>query len=74
MYYITFNTALVAAGAGLLKLGDHGIVTLFIAGIFVLGCCSSIIGILAIRKGHQYYLRAIYKKTLIERGGRYRCR
>jgi hypothetical protein len=66
MYYITFNTGVVAADAGLLKFGDDGIVNLFVAGIFVLGCCSSIMGILAIRKGHLYYRRAVYKKTLIE--------
>jgi hypothetical protein len=50
MYYITFNTGLVAAGAGLLKLGDNGAVDLFIAGIFLLGCFSSMMGILALRK------------------------
>jgi hypothetical protein len=66
MYYITFNTGIVAVGAGLLKLGDNGIVNLFVAGIFILGCCSSVMGILAIRKGHQYYRRSVYKKTLIE--------
>lgn len=66
MYYITFNTGIVAVGAGLLKLGSDGIVNLFIAGIFLLGCSSSIMGILALRKGQAYYLRAIHKKTLIE--------
>jgi hypothetical protein len=49
-----------------LKLGDYGIVDLFIAGIFALGFLSSILGIFALQKGHQYYLRAIYMKTLIE--------
>ncbi|SPE29141.1 membrane hypothetical protein [Candidatus Sulfopaludibacter sp. SbA6] len=66
MYYITFNTGVVAAGAGLLKFGDNGIVNLFVAGIFLLGCCSSIMGIFAIRKGHLYYRRSVYKKTLNE--------
>lgn len=66
MYYVTFNTGIVAAGAGLLKFGDNGILNLFVAGIFLLGCCSSIMGILAIRKGHLYYRRSVYKKTLIE--------
>jgi hypothetical protein len=66
MYYITFNTGIVAAGAGLLKFGENGIVDLFVAGIFLLGCCSSIMGILAVRKGHAYYRRSVYKRTLIE--------
>jgi hypothetical protein len=66
MYYITFNTAIIAAGAGLLKLGDNGLVNLFVAAIFFLGCSCSILGILALRKGHAYYRRCIYKKTLIE--------
>jgi hypothetical protein len=66
MYYITFNTGIVAAGTGLLKFGDNGIVNLFVAGIFLLGCCGSVMGILAIRKGHLYYRRSVYKKTLIE--------
>jgi hypothetical protein len=65
MYYITFNTALIAAAAGLLKLGKTGI-DLYIAGIFGLGFVGSLLGIFAIRKGHEYYLRATYKKTLLE--------
>src|SRR2546427_11126908 len=39
---------------------------LYVAGIFVLGLFSSGMGIRAIRKGHEYYRRANYKKTLLE--------
>lgn len=66
MYYVTFNTAIVATGTGLLKIGTSGIVSLFVAGIFLIGLVSSFVGVLAIRKGHEYYHRSIFKKTLLE--------
>ena len=65
MYYLTFNTALLGGAAGLLKLGD-GQMNPYIGAIFMLGSISSILGVFAVRKGHEYYLRATHKKTLIE--------
>ena len=34
--------------------------------VFAIGVCTSRLAIRSIRKGHEYYHRTIYKKTLIE--------
>ena len=66
MYYMVFNTAIIGVGAGLLRLEQHPVACRFIAAIFVLGFCTSIIGAKAMRKGHEYYRRSVVKKTLLE--------
>jgi len=39
---------------------------LFVALVFAIGVCTSRLAMRSIRKGHEYYHRTIYKKTLIE--------
>lgn len=63
--HLAFNAAALSVGTGLLK--NTGTVTnVFVCFLFAAGVMTSLLGIRAIKKGHQYYRRAIYKKTLIE--------
>lgn len=66
MYYMVFNTAIVSIATGLLKLDNPRVVYLFIAGIFLLGCVTSLMGVKAVTRCHEYYRRTVVKKTLIE--------
>ena len=66
MYYMVLNTAMISVGTGLLKLDNSPISFRFVAAIYFVGLCSSLIGASAIKKGHEYYRRSIVKKTLIE--------
>jgi hypothetical protein len=66
MYYMVFNTATIGAGASVVKLQSDRIGHIFGAAIFLLGVCTSIIGSIAIRRGHEYYRRSVVKKTLLE--------
>jgi hypothetical protein len=66
MYCVVFNSAIISVAAGLLKLESAPLVYVFIAGTFVLGFFTSLMGIRAIAKSHEYYRRTVVKKTLIE--------
>jgi hypothetical protein len=64
-YYFVFNTAMVTAAATVLAtLKAWGaVVALF---MFVLGGTSAVLGRETVTKGHEYYRRIVYRKTLIE--------
>jgi hypothetical protein len=66
IHYIVFNSALLSAGAGLVKIAADPILDAFVATIFLLGIFTTWLGRRAIKKGHEYYQRTRYKKTLIE--------
>jgi len=65
-FYLTLNSGLIAIATGLLKVGSAPFVDLMVALVFFIGLCTALIGISAIRRGHEYYRRMIVKKTLIE--------
>lgn len=64
-YYFVLSTALMTAGGTLLATlkGWGAVVSLF---VFILGCTSAILGRQSIIKGHEYYRRIVYRKTLVE--------
>jgi len=64
--YLIFNAGALSVGTGLLKTGGVFASNVFVILLFAAGAMTSLLGIRAIRKGHEYYRRAIYKKTLIE--------
>jgi hypothetical protein len=66
VYYLTLNSGILAIATGLLKAGSEPIIDLLVAGVFVIGVCTTIVGAWSIRQGHQYYRRTILKKTIIE--------
>jgi hypothetical protein len=66
MYYLVFNTAIISVGTGLLKLESAPITIIFVAAIFFVGFCTSLMAFGASRTGHEYYRRTIVKKTLLE--------
>ena len=72
MQYIVFNTGVLSIGTGLLKLESSSrqasivVENIMIGLIFGLGVCTSLIGIRAVKKSHEYYRRTVVKKTLIE--------
>lgn len=66
MYYMVFNVGIFSVGTGLLRLESAPLGYWLIAAIFFLGICTSLIACIAIRKGHQYYRRAVVKKTVLE--------
>lgn len=66
IHYIVANSALVSVGAGLLRVQGDSVIDLFVALIFIAGTFTSVLGIRAIRKGHEYYRRTIRKKVVIE--------
>lgn len=66
MYYLIFNSAIISVGTGLLKSDNPPPAYVFVAGLFALGFCTSLIAYAAIRKGHEYYRKTIVKKTLLE--------
>ena len=66
IHYIVFNAALLSAGAGLLKIGAEVSLDAFTAMVFLVGAFTSWLGRRAIIKGHEYYRRTRYQKTLIE--------
>lgn len=64
-YYFVFNSAMMTAGAtALATLKSWGSVVAFF--IFVVGCASAVLGRRSVTKGHEYYRRIMYRKTLIE--------
>ena len=65
--YLTLSAVILSAGIGLLRVGPPGrSTTLFVAIIFFCGICVALLGAHAVWRGHEYYRRTIYKKTLIE--------
>jgi hypothetical protein len=65
--YLALSAAVLSAGVGLLKFGPSGRSTAFFVGIiFFCGALIAALGALAVRRGHEYYRRTIYRKTLIE--------
>jgi hypothetical protein len=66
IHYVVFNSAVLTAATGLLKIGGSPHLNLFVALVFGTGACTAWLGARSIRKGHEYYHRAVYKKTLLE--------
>ncbi len=64
--YLVFNAAALSVGTGLLKSSGVPMSNVFVALLFLAGAMTSWLGIRAVKKGHEYYRRAIYKKTVIE--------
>ena len=67
-YYFTVNTAVIAVAASILKLsGAEGwLPPLIVGALFALGVLTARLARRMIARGHTYYRRAVYKKTLIE--------
>lgn len=65
-YYLVLNAAILAAGAGLLRSDPSLAGFLLLAGLFIAGILTSLLGAKATERGHEYYRRANYKKTLLE--------
>lgn len=63
---LVFNAGALSVGTGLLKTGGVPATNIFVFLLFVAGAMTSLLGIRTIKRGHEYYRRAIYKKTLIE--------
>jgi len=66
-YFLLFNSALVSAATGLLSVPLPPWGSALVGLIFFAGSVTSLAGIQAIRTGHRYYRRALYKKTLVEK-------
>jgi len=66
IHHVVFNTALLSAATGLLKLASDSILDIFVALLFLIGIFTTWLGRRAVNRGHAYYRRTIYKKTLIE--------
>jgi hypothetical protein len=64
--FLVLNAAALSVGTGLLKTNGLPASNIFVVLLFFAGAMTSVLGIRAIKKGHEYYRRAIYKKTLIE--------
>ena len=62
---MVFNSAVLTAAIGLLKIGASPHLNPFVALVFGIGACTAWLGVRSIRKGNEYYHRAIYKKTLL---------
>ena len=67
-YYFTVNTAVIAVAASILKLSgaDGWLPPLIVGALFALGVLTARLARRMIARGHTYYRRAVYKKTLIE--------
>jgi hypothetical protein len=67
-YYFTINTAVIAVAASILKVNglDGWLPPLIVGTLFVVGFVTARLARRMIDKGHTYYRRAVYKKTLIE--------
>jgi len=64
-YYLVFNSALTGLAATLLSQGST-VKQILAMLVFIAGIPACLLGRAAITKGHEYYRRSIYKKTLIE--------
>lgn len=65
-YYLVLNAAILAAGAGLFGTSTDPRSSLLLVAVFLVGILTSTLGAKASARGHEYYRRATYKKTLIE--------
>jgi len=64
-YFLVLNSAILSVATGLLKLDNPLVVYLFIALLFAFGVGTSLIGSMSITKAHEYYRRAVVKKTVM---------
>jgi hypothetical protein len=65
-YFLVLNSAILTVATGLLKFDNPPIVYLFISLLFIFGFVTSLIGSRSITMAHEYYRRAVVKKTVIE--------
>jgi hypothetical protein len=65
-YFLVLNSAILTVAATLLKMDSPAPVYAFIALLFLFGCSTSTVGVMAITKAHEYYRRTVVKKTIIE--------
>src|SRR5688572_24025540 len=70
-HFLVLSGGTLAAGAGLLKIGPAEALpswtaSLPVALVFLFGAAASVLGILAVRRGHRYYKTTVFKKTLLE--------
>jgi hypothetical protein len=65
-YFLVLNSAILSVATGLLKLDNPPVVYLFISLLFAFGLMTSLIGSRSITMAHEYYRRAVVKKTVIE--------
>jgi hypothetical protein len=65
-FFFTLNSALVAAAAALIKLGESEISYFYVALLFGTGALTSWMGKKAVQRGHEYYRNTRWKKTVIE--------
>lgn len=66
LYYAVVSSGVIAVAAGLIKDAKSPAVLVLCGTLFVLGAILSVIGIIAIHKGRDYYQATIFKKTLYE--------
>lgn len=62
-FYVGLHMALVAVTSTLLRIESEARISFLL--IAVIGAAASFLGIHTIRKGHEYYRRSIYKRTLV---------
>lgn len=65
-YYLALNAVIVGVGAGLLRLGTDLGASVFVAFVFTIGIISAWLGVQSIKRGHEYFLRTVIHKTLLE--------
>lgn len=63
---LVLNVGLFAAGLGLLELDGSSNGGLVAAFVFLIGSISSFWATMSIHRGHRYYRRTVFKKTLLE--------
>jgi hypothetical protein len=66
LHLTVFNVAILSAGAGLLKVSGSRLGNGLVATIFIAGFCTSLIGVRAVSTFHQYYRRAVHKRSVYE--------
>ena len=66
VYFLVINSGILSVATGLMKADSSRWTSFFVAGIFLLGFATSVMGVLSVRKSHEYYRRTIVKKTFIE--------
>lgn len=67
-FFILLNSALVAAGIGLMKFADSSfLVAVFLVLFFILAISIAFFGLFITEVGKRYYREAVYTKTLLER-------
>ena len=67
-FFLLLNSGLIAAGIGLLKLGEGTLlISLFLLAFFLLSVGVSLCGLQTVAVGKRYYREAVYTKTLVEK-------